>query len=249
MHTNNYDMSSSGLNIELTCFRDCALAQSEFSDSFTYIKQYKQYVFSHYGNVDVSNFEKTFKVNCTARGLFIRYHQFANNSDPRYLRDLIRELAQYDDIQPIRHCTKEVMLNAIRNHCYDHQVYIEFLSKHFEPDYFEVVTRGYSQGDYARVIIPNSVLTECGMDITEDNADKFEPDIHHLFWDAPLYCRITLDGDEHDLTEYLPNLYDYDKEDFIKLIDEKLLKTYPKPMQRYIKRFLEENLPEYPEYV
>ncbi|WP_419833705.1 hypothetical protein [Endozoicomonas atrinae] len=247
MYKNNFDMSSTGLNIELTCFYDCARAQYDFSESFTYIKQYKQHVFSHYGNVDVSNFEKTFKVNCTARELFIRYHQFANNSDPRYLRDLIRELNSYDDIQPIRHCTKEVMLNAIRNHCYDHQGYVEFMEKHFEPDYFELETRGYSQGDYARVIIPNEVLTTCGLDLTEANADSFQQEIDHLFWDAPLFFRVTIDGNEFDFVEYLGE-YDYDKSKALDVADKHLLSDYPKPMQRYLRKFLEDNLPEQPTY-
>nr|MDT0250044.1 hypothetical protein [Endozoicomonas sp.] len=254
MHVNNYDMSSSGLNIELSCFRDCDLARWKFSNSFAYNKRYDQWVFLDCGNVNVEGFEKTFKVICSTRELFKLYFEFVVNESLSVARihdvtGFLRELNAHGADLPLRTCPVQSLLKAINSHSDDHKVYAEFLEQHFEPEFFEVVTRGYSQGDYARVIIPGKVLLDFGMAPTQEKADGLEPEIHHLFWDVPLDCRIEIDGDEFDLTEYMDDPYDYNKADMTRLVEAHLLGQFPKTMQRTIRKFLEDHLPEHPGHV
>uniref|UniRef100_UPI000A72BF84 hypothetical protein n=1 Tax=Endozoicomonas atrinae TaxID=1333660 RepID=UPI000A72BF84 len=63
----------------------------------------------------------------------------------------------------------------------------------------------------------------------------------------PLFFRVTIDGSEFDFVEYLGE-YDYDKSKALDVADKHLLSDYPRPMQRYLRKFLEDNLPEQPTY-
>lgn len=85
-------------------------------------------------------------------------------------------------------------------------------------------TRGYSQGDVCNVIY----------------ALDHEPSrelLDHLFWDAPVYCNLTVDGEEFQLG----GDYDYEKESIIENYDGK--------DAEYVKAWLRDNLPEYPDYL
>lgn len=84
-------------------------------------------------------------------------------------------------------------------------------------------TRGYSQGDVCNVIY----------------ALDHEPSrelLDHLFWDAPVYCNLTVDGEHFQLC----GGYEYDKESIIANYDGK--------DAEYVKAWLRDNLPEYPDY-
>lgn len=87
-------------------------------------------------------------------------------------------------------------------------------------------TRGYSQGDYALVYYV---------------VGDYEPThiwIDHLFWDCPISGMITIDGEEYYIDEILDDPYEYDKDAIVNHFDDP-----------YIKEWLADNLPEYPDYV
>lgn len=86
-------------------------------------------------------------------------------------------------------------------------------------------TRGYSQGDVCNVIY--ALAHEPSRDLLD-----------HLFWDAPVYCRVTVDGE--DIYLYGKDNYDYD-------ID-KMVESYYGKDAEYVKSWLRDNLPEYPDY-
>lgn len=84
-------------------------------------------------------------------------------------------------------------------------------------------TRGYSQGDVCNVIYSRS---------HEPSRELLD----NLFWNAPLHCNLTVDGEEFQLC----GGYEYDKESIIANYDGK--------DAEYVKAWLRDNLPEYPEY-
>ena len=85
-------------------------------------------------------------------------------------------------------------------------------------------TRGYSQGDVCNVIY------QLDHEPSRDWLDN-------LFWDAPVYCCLEVDGEEFQLG----GDYDYDKESVIANYDGK--------EPEYVKSWLRDNLPECPDYV
>ena len=108
-------------------------------------------------------------------------------------------------------------------------------------------SRGYSQGDYSEIIIPQSVVNEFTDQTLETIGDLLQEEIDHLLWDQPLHCRITVDGEEYDLTEGMKDLYNYDQEGLIQGFKEFKTELSEEQTQIVIE-FLEENLPVHPDY-
>lgn len=81
-----------------------------------------------------------------------------------------------------------------------------------------VAIRGYSQGDYAEVAYCPEDLEKCwgNAPVESDLKKTFE----RLFYDAPVYCRFTIDGEEYDYSELMPDNYEWDKEAFAKIVSE-----------------------------
>lgn len=77
-----------------------------------------------------------------------------------------------------------------------------------------VEIRGYSQGDYARVIYsPDDCLKVWG---SEAKQNELKEIFTHLFYNAPVYAQITINGDEFniwDMPEYKE--YEWQRDEFI----------------------------------
>ena len=239
---NNFDQSSSGINLELSCFRDCHRSAMDFEESF-HIIQHGGYrtntiaVYTEYGNVrgDFS-FDDPNQYRFTAK----EFRQaFAASYDT--------ELSQHYFSKPFSKLTKAELVEFLECSTYDSSERAEFYQDNFTPIYSIIETRGYSQGDYAEVIITRQFkewLKENGRTFEQSEADLSDT-IDHLFWDAPIYCRLIIDGgNEFYIDELLADLYDWDKDKVLAKINEALEHEH----KDYIVKWLENALPEYPEY-
>ena len=68
-------------------------------------------------------------------------------------------------------------------------------------DNIKITTKGYSQGDYARVYIPKELKDNKGIQQTID----------HLFWDSPVYGIIKINDEEIYVDELLSDVYEWNK--------------------------------------
>jgi len=76
-----------------------------------------------------------------------------------------------------------------------------------------VISRGYCQGDYIKVIVLKDELSKLyGKKI--DISDMGEI-INSLCWDTPIYGYIKINDNEFYVNEYLENYYKWDKEEFL----------------------------------
>ena len=100
-----------------------------------------------------------------------------------------------------------------------------------------VSVTGYSQGDYAEVFYcPEDLEKAWGNKPVENDLQKM---FNRLFYDAPIYCRFTIDGDEYDYSELMPDNYEWDREAFAKIVSDNSKVDY-----ETILNFL----PQYPDY-
>ncbi len=76
-----------------------------------------------------------------------------------------------------------------------------------------IETRGYSQGDYAQVIIPVKELAKVWGRPEEKVMDGMQTEIDHLFWDAPIYARVEINGEEFDYIDIVVGADYYDSWD------------------------------------
>ena len=101
----------------------------------------------------------------------------------------------------------------------------------FHDEGFEVInTRGYSQGDFAQVIVPIAALERVWGN--KPDLDATEKEIHHLLWDAPARVKLQINWEDYDdIAEQV--LYDLtDEYDYIG--------PYEWKEQNESKRFVEE---------
>lgn len=201
---NNYDQSSTGENIELYAFYDTESSRIQFDESF-----------------------KILQHSSIGKGSLLFYNEGDNDSEPSSVSDcynlegvternarafcLKQEsgLSANDVIEHkfINYVTwKDYAIsildegNSIYNSCRDGFLEIEGASFIYE---YESV-QGYSQGDWGYVLYePQEWLKQ--------------PVAHfqRLVYDAPVYCRLEVNGEEYHLSEGLKDVYEWEHEDIL----------------------------------
>lgn len=236
---NNFDQSSTGVNIETTACYDTTQAQWLFTDNFKQLvtpiryQQDGEWFYSDFDNTSPDDYAISFTVkDQKALKDFMR--------DNEYKDETIKEIVEYDyNLDEICNYSKLV----------DEFPFLDFVVYHTETKdfvhYNEYGTRGYSQGDYAKVYYIVPFGETCNEKALHDEIDR-------LFWDAPIYGRVYINDIEFAYDEYDLNTYEWDKSGFIDCV----VKDYAKRLGlhikgstcEYIKETLENLLPENPEY-
>ena len=240
MRKNNFDQSATGLNIELSIFRDTDRSQMEFDESFTRLDD-GLFLFTEFGNVsdnfsfsDASNYQFTVKELRQA-----------------IKKDYDTELSQHYFSKPFSKLTKAELIEFLDCLTYDGSEIAEFLQDNFTPLYDKIVTRGHSQGDYAQVIITpayKAYLASNGKQWDSEQERKISDLIDHLFWDAPIYARMEIGDNEYYLDELLADPYEYDKDQLMIDFKRVYAKEFSDSQLFIVMEFLADNLPDYPDY-
>lgn len=241
---NNFDQSSTGVNLSLYCFWDTGLSQMWFNDTMTNL---------HYNDFSM------LKANYCSVNLYLytSYSEFTDNFD-------LLDLSNYD----LKSVTKKQLLTSISSSFYDSSDYLKEDSFHYFEKYpyqltklelFELVenafpydyqdfiknnltplftvlpTRGHCQGDYAEVLIPEV--------LTKEQEKSYQNEIDNIFWNTPLSCTLVIEEEDFNFDSYLNDVYYYDKKELLTIAEKEI--THEK--KDLIISFLSDNLPEYPE--
>jgi phage pi2 protein 07 len=245
---NNFDQSSSGINLELNCFWDTDLSRIYFDESF-YIIQYSTYsqnsilVYNWNGEIKAEDFDLNHIENYSytkadliewLKESFYNYELNSISND--YFNKSFSKL------------TKSELLEIVENNIYDCQ---EEYTERFTPNYQTLVSRGYCQGDYSEIIFTKELLqkmrdqlTACKAMNDQQIAEYFQYDIDHLLWDSPLYARLDIDGGEFYFDDFQKDRYTYDKDEILNYVKNNLQHD----RIEYILEWLEYNLPDQPDY-
>lgn len=264
---NNYDQSSSGINLELNLSYDLDRARREFEESF-HILQHSGYrtnsilVFNRYGNFDVSDFEFTDLDNYNYESLTTKeiFKALYNSQYPTNIdNDLkcfdfegIKELLVNLEIENLNSIDQRELLESIETYFCCDETYKEFLQNTFECNYITLVSRGYCQGDHSEIIIPKIVIDSfiegCeDMNTPEQVGESLQETIDHLLWDQPIYARLEIeindDTTEFYFDEYMKDQYNYCEDELLSIFDE----HYQGEGKEYINSWLVDNLPPQPD--
>lgn len=266
---NNFDKSSSGVNLTLNCFHDTDRSRSDFEESFHILqhagfRQHSVLVFNQFGNFDVSNFEFTDLDNyaitaLTVKEIFKAYYnsQYPTNidndlkaSDLSDVKDLYFDL----DCGSLRDLDQAGLLECIETLLYCEESFQEFLQDTFNKNYTVLESRGYSQGDYSEIILTKELINDYienfeGLKTADQVAEFLQSTIDHLIWDAPIYARLEIETEQEEqefyFDEYLTDVYNYDKETLLKIFND----NYTGDHKVYISEWLADNLPDQPNYL
>ena len=246
MTITNFDQSSNGLNLELSCEWDTDLSRFWFDETFKVLQHsgYRQNSVLVYGKnmIDVNSFDLSDHENYNikdSKALILACLKEENLTGYEEIRDCLNYIGTSSDT------LSDLMLGITEYLGYESIQ--DFLQEHFDPLFVTVKSRGYSQGDYSEIIIPQAVVNEFTDQTLETIGEFLQDEIDHLLWDAPLYCRITVGGEEYNLTENIKDLYNYDQNGLVESF--KGFETdLSEEQKQIVLDFLNENLPDTPDY-
>ena len=206
MEKNNFDQSSSGINIELFLGYDIDLAGINFEDNFELIDS-KFIFYKDYGNMELNeNLDYYFNVEDTKenrKGLLKALHSL------EYFTGFKLECyTTYYLFQQLLICSYAVLknLNEIKNLLSTNNV-------KFSTNFECVEITGYNQRDYNTILVDKKQFKAVnGVDF---DSKVYRRRFKHYCYDSPLSCRAVINNKEY-YPETLDGQYvEFDKEIFI----------------------------------
>lgn len=213
---NNFDNSSSGVNIECAAFYDTDRSRYDFEENFKVI-QFSGYrttsVLYYVGNGNVpDNDDISFSVK-GKKSAKVDYLATELNYTKKEIRswdiDTIDTeiLGQYEDVN---------LINYARDRMPDAPNGLEFVPN---KNLITVASCGHSQGDYAVIIYcPDDLKKTWG---NEPKQNELQRLFNHYLWDAPIFALFTINDVEYrydDMPDY--DEYKWERDKFLKYVSE-----------------------------
>ena len=251
---NNFDTSSTGINLELNCFFDIDHSQHNFRENFK-ADPYSDdlWHFIDYGNFeaidldDLSNYDlKSGTIKQIKENLYILYSKFIGSkySTSNFLQNDFKHImnSNYSD-------ARKSDLIEFASEGLEQMQYREFLKNTFTPLYEVIKIRGYSQGDQADIVLSNKIIEDHSFECKDKFLSLMKDQFTNQFYSAPLYCMLEINGHEYPLDQEIQDCYNYDKNEIIKasMLMFKNDNLYTSHIET-ITKFLSDNLPDHPEY-
>lgn len=243
---NNFDQSSTGINIEFSLFHDTYLSQERFQENFERDDHLQDHFhFISYGENGVIDLLSLDNYKFTKADFIKMMFHFENEE---YIRD------NYNG--SFSKATKADIIDYWDNYLstdFNASDLIEYYQENFKPSYEVLTVIGYCQGDQAYVIFSNESIKQYDFKDRDTFLSNMAEYFCNLFFDAPIYGRLEIEvGNEVNeiyIYELLKSEYEYDKDDLLKALKESnYLKDYTQEQQVYIVEFLENELPDQPDY-
>ncbi len=228
MKTNNYNTSTEEQSIEITCFRDTMDSRGTFDDLFTACQHsgyYDRAIYEYHGGEKCNVCDPDDLYNweeVTRKGA--RAYCMEHYQDPKECITDMFYHGTWEDLA--RHILNEEGWNEIAR---------EGIPEHpgMHPAYRMTYVTGHSQGDYAYILTPNTIEPWKG------ERECYE----RYLYDAPVYLHIEIDEMEIHLYEIYDDEYEWEPEKIIQYLKKQ------DGISRYAIDYIEEHLPEWPEYI
>lgn len=245
---NNFDQSSTGLNIELSFFKDIDQSASDFEECFNIIQDagYRSHTIVEY--IDFGNIRAEFSFNdlseydFTVKGC---KEALLKHNPLSELNDTAKNIAG----KTFKALNKTEIEEFLNEYFYYSSDLGDWLQNNFTPLFTKLITRGNCQGDYAEVIFSRKFKEYWKKETNKDfSIDNFSDLVDNLFWNSPIYGRLSVNDNEYYLDELLTDRYDYDKDQLIAAFVKTYGSDFSSDNLQIVVDFLTDNLPEYPDY-
>ena len=230
---NNFDKSSTGVDIECICQYDSGRSRWEFEENIQIVQHdgYRTTSIGYY--IDNGNVKGHVDIKFTVKGTRERKIEYLDE-----IFSVTKEDIQtWDDATLDSEIMSYVEVTLI-DYVMDRMDSIDGLEFTPNKNLIVLTTRGYSQGDYAKVIYcPDDIEKAWGRYPKQEDIQKM---VNHYFWDAPIFAVMTIDGKEYDYQE-MPEYDDYEwkRDKFLEYVAKE---------SGIEREKLEKFVPEYPEY-
>ena len=230
---NNFNQSSTGLNITVSAFYDIDLSRFYFKEAFFTIKEGREDLLI-YCEGNFSEFEKEYSFSKAE--LLVA---FVDHMGDTYGRsDFLNDFKTNMGFSYSKAC-KDDLVEHVKHELYYSYEWHNFCEKAgFKANFDIVVSRGYSQGDYREVIVPHKFWGVVGIPKPECVQSNLGGYIDNLLWDCPIYCRFTANEEEFFIDESLKNSYLWDKVEALEIAAKLIKNSFTSEDQVVIMDFL-----------
>lgn len=214
---NNFDTSSTGVNIECSVFYDLDRARRDFEDNFKILQHSGYRTSSVLYYIDNGNVVDDDKIKFLVKGdkaakikYLVEQTSFEAEEIETWDDDTIdTEILGYEnDVN---------LINYALDNMPDTPSGLEFVPN---KNLVVIGSCGYSQGDYSTIIYcPDDLEKAWGNKPDEKDIQKM---VNHYLWDSPIYACFEINGDEFNIWD-MPEHddYDFDREKFLAWVAEK----------------------------
>lgn len=207
--TNNFDKSSTGVNIEFLGMMDTDRSQMDFRENIEIIQHdgYQTTSIGYY--IDNGNVKGFDEIEFTVKGKTAVLRKYIIDNGRYYSLDEVKKMKKAELVELFMETLDRNRKELLIDFAMDKLENIDGLEVVPNKELNVITTRGYSQGDYAKVIYCPSDLKECwGNDPKKEDIQKM---VDHYYWDAPVWARFTIDGKEYDYFD-MPEYDEYEWE-------------------------------------
>jgi len=231
---NNYDTSSSGLDLEVNIFLDTDMSQINFDENITENKYLGKYIYTDFGNLAYHLKKKW------GHGDMVGIYDLIDLDDLytfeggrgdklKLIKFLVSEYGEYySDLKDLE--ITEIIESIFDNGLNEIDNIISNSGISYKKLYEIIPITGYSQGDRDEVIILTEFLKEL-WGIDKIDLDSTSVDITHYFYDSPIHARCEINGEEYISEKFDGQYIEFDKGEFIEEVvsqfkgDKTLLKA------------------------
>lgn len=218
MRETNFDKSSTGTDIELSCSYDCDLSRIYFEENFKILQHsgYRTHTKAYY--IENGNVEDDETISFTIKGeksAMIKYLVDETCFDAEEVETWDNDTIESEIIGHLSERPKVLNYQSLNENDLDKTGLELVPSKNL----IWLATCGYSQGDYAEIAYcPEDLEKAWGIKPDQNDLQKT---FNRLFWDAPIYACFTINGKDYRYDEDMPDSYEWDKEAWAKIVSEK----------------------------
>lgn len=226
---NNFDQSSTGLNITVNAFRDTDLSRFYFEEAFFTIKEGNKNLLV-YCEGSFSDFEKQYSF--TKAELLTAWAKVENKND--FLVNFRCRMGfSYSA------ATKQDLIDYCETETGGGSDWLEFQGEAgFKANFDIVISRGYCQGDYREIIVPHKLWDCIGIVKPLDVQSNLVTHIDGLLWDCPVYARLFVNEEEFYIDDCLSDCYTWDKSEALEKTARMIKDSFTSEQQTIIMDFL-----------
>ena len=185
---NNFDTSTNGVSLDLNCEYDTWLSQDNFNENFKKLGDSWQFI--DYGNFIEKDISDRKYYKATIKELKQSIIEYCGNAKEA------TEQSNYYIGKPFSWLSKDELFELIENIIDNRSDLIEFYQENFKPLYEVLAVCGYSQGDYAEVVFFEEDIKQYNFKDRAEFLTGMRSYFINLFYNSPIYCRLTIDDYE-----------------------------------------------------
>jgi len=233
---NNFDTSSTGINIEFNGRYDTYLSRINFEESFNICEELGYGCLIHNTGDDIKSVYELFSIpeNKSVRDILKALLTYYDNP-----RDLISDCWWY--VGYTRELSKDD-INGFVRYCLDNEECLEFIKDNYTTEYDDITVTGFSQGDIVTVWYNTNHV--------KGDISTIREQFTNIIFGTEIHGMLTINDKEYYITDYLKDYYWWDKDSFINSFMEFYNgDSSDDNSNEYIRTWLEDNLPSHLDYI